>query len=273
MSFQLKLARSSVELDRLFSARHRVFVDEMKYYPPAPEGRLFDRFDTFPTTRNVVATIGDRIVGGMRISDAAGVGIPGESLFDYRPHFPKGPARIGAGSMFFVDAAFRQTPGLVAALLSVGHARAAVDGFTHLLATCAPAAERVVLRLGYKLVAPRFFHEGKRLVVLPMVLDLQDLDERTRAFADAYRAWGLTADAVWHVVQPGERAAPFEDGRIVAGRVAAADGAELGPGDLLRGGVAFTALTAVQLIAPSGACPPSLRGPRSRRAPADTLAA
>src|SRR3954468_20459637 len=98
MSFQIKLARTSAELDQLFQARHRVFVEEMTYLEAEPEGRLSDRFDAFPTTRNLIVIVSGRIVGGVRLTDAQEVGNPGETLFPFEEHVPEA-ARVGAGSM------------------------------------------------------------------------------------------------------------------------------------------------------------------------------
>ena len=51
-------------------------------------------------------------------------------------------------------------------------------GLTHVLGATNPDREASFLKSGYKVVAPEFFHDEKRLHVLPMILDLRQLNDR-----------------------------------------------------------------------------------------------
>ncbi len=57
----IRFATSTQILDRLFRARHHVFADVDGCLPVRSDKRLCDRFDAYPTSRNVIAEHDGRI--------------------------------------------------------------------------------------------------------------------------------------------------------------------------------------------------------------------
>jgi N-acyl-L-homoserine lactone synthetase len=174
MTLRVKLAETLEELDGLFRARHRVFAEEMGYTRRTVDGRLSDCFDAFPDNWNVIALIDGRVVGGVRLGRVTAVGTPLDTYFDFGPHLPKGD-RVAVGSQIFVEAPHRAHPEILVAMMATFYRLVRSEGFRHVVGVSAPMAERHLLRSGYKALVPRFFHEEKRLSVLPVMLDLRDL--------------------------------------------------------------------------------------------------
>ena len=165
---RIKIASAAAELDELFQVRHRVFVEQMGYFPPAEDGRLLDRFDAFPTTANIVALHEGRVVGGVRIVEPSptGAGAPTDALFDFRPHLPEG-AVSGSGSMLVMEEAFRAVPRVTFAMLGMMYYWALCKGLTHITGVAAPHAVELFLGSGYKAVAQPVLHPPSRLPRLP----------------------------------------------------------------------------------------------------------
>jgi CRP-like cAMP-binding protein len=186
MAVRIRQATSPTDLDQLFQVRHRVFVEEQRYFPPVSDGRLVDRFDAFPTTANIVASAHGRVVGGVRIVEPSPVGAPADELFDFRPYLPAENVRIGSGSMLVVEPEYRRIPRVTFAMLGMMYYWALVKGLTHITGVAAPEAEKLFLGSGYEPVQPRFFHEPTRLWMLPVVLEIGRLTDRFATFVDRH---------------------------------------------------------------------------------------
>jgi hypothetical protein len=176
MSVRIRLARTTDELDQLFSLRHRVMVDDERYLPPQPDGRLADRFDAYPTTVNVIALVDDRIVGAVRFVARTPAGTSADEYFDFAPFLPPQAVDVAAG-MLVLEPAHRGTPRLLRAMLGMGYDWALRRGATHVLAPANPRRRSGCVRMGYRVVAPEFRHEHSGLPVVPMILDLADLED------------------------------------------------------------------------------------------------
>lgn len=186
MAVRIRQATSPTDLDELFQVRHRVFVEEQRYFPPVSDGRLVDRFDAFPTTANIVASAHGRIVGGVRIVEPSPVGVPADELFDFRPYLPATRVRIGSGSLLVVEAEYRRLPRVTFAMLGMMYYWALVKGLTHITGVAAPEAEALFIGSGYEPVQPRFFHEPTKLWMLPVVLEIGKLNDRFATFVDRH---------------------------------------------------------------------------------------
>jgi N-acyl-L-homoserine lactone synthetase len=178
---RIRLARTAAELDALFALRHRIMVDDEGYLPPQAGARLADRFDAYPTTANIVALVDDRIVGGIRFTERSAAGTAADAYFDFAPHLPDGARDVAAG-MLVLERAYRATPRLSFALFSMGYHWSIQRGATHVLAPANPRRRDGCLRMGYHAVAPAFVHEPSGLPVVPMILDLAELDDRALEF-------------------------------------------------------------------------------------------
>jgi len=188
MGIRVKLAQTTDELDQLFRVRHRVFVEQDGYLPERPDRRIYDRFDAFPTTANVIAIADGQVVGGIRHVEPSPAGLPADGFFDFGPYLPPQPSRVGSVSMLVLERQYRGQPRLTFAMNGMGFYWAVARGLTHLLGPANPDREASMLKAGYRPVAPQFFHAETGLHVLPMILDLQELNDR---FLDFVRRQGM----------------------------------------------------------------------------------
>jgi hypothetical protein len=240
MGVRIKIAAAAAELDQLFQVRHRVFVEQMGHFPPAPDGRLLDRFDAFPTTANIVALHEGRVVGGVRIVEPSPVGAPADALFDFRPHLPEG-AVSGSGSMLVMEEAFRRVPRVTFAMLGMMYYWALCKGLTHITGLAAPHTVELFLGSGYKAVARSVLHPPSGLPALPVMLDIVELADRFTAFVDKqnFRHFLHSFERQFHeqgetIIRRGDPGTAAYV--IVEGRAGVSAGAlpvrELGPGEV-----------------------------------------
>lgn len=241
MTVRIRRARTTDEIDRVFSLRHQVLAEEEGYIPPQPGGRLTDRFDAYPTTANFIAVVKDRIVGAVRFMERTPAGTSADEFFDFRPYLPAGARDVSSG-MLVLERAHRGLPRLVFAMLGMGYYWAIQRGGTHILGPTNPERRPAMLRSGFRIVAPEFQHGGRGLPVLPMMLDLGELEDRALAFlrsqhidhwlSSSERQFHTSGETVLRRGEPGDAAYVIVEGRAA---VLDDDGAclsELGPGEL-----------------------------------------
>lgn len=182
MAVHIKLAETETELDQIFRLRHQVFAIEKHYMPITPDGRLYDRFDTFPKVGNIIAVTGGCLVGGVRIVQAEAALTPAQEYFDFFPYLPLGArTQVGSVGMFVIEPSYRKGK-LFLSLMGMCHYWALLRGLTHLIAPLSPDAEPCVQRLGYKPLTPRYFDESKQLYVCPMMLEMDRMADRLQTF-------------------------------------------------------------------------------------------
>lgn len=289
MAVRIRLATTPTDLDQLFQVRHRVFVQEKRYFPPTCDGRIVDRFDAFPSTANIVAYANGRVVGGVRIVEPSAVGAPADNYFDFRPYLPEKDVRVGSGSMLVVEEEYRRIPRVTFAMLGMMYYWALRKGLTHITGVAAPEAEKLFMGSGYVPVHPRFFHKETQLASLPVVLEISKLNDRFAAFVDRHdiRHFLKSFEREFH--QAGETIITAGDAGsaayvIVEGRV----GVSVGPGPAMQaftredgppssrgfqpsssGPLSSRTLQRSHGPPSSGAFPPSSNGPSSSRGPDD----
>jgi hypothetical protein len=241
MGVRIKVAATTEELDELFQVRHRVFVREKRYFSPFSDERLLDRFDTFPTTANIVALHLGHVVGGVRIVEPSERGVPADELFDFRPYLPEG-AIAGSGSILVMEEEFRRVPRVTFAMLGMMYYWALCKGLTHITGLAAPEAVNLFLGSGYKPVAPTVVHVPSQLPALPVVLAIAELNDRFSAFVDKhhFRHFLHSFERQFH--QKGEQIIRAGEAGtcayvIVEGRAGASAGnslplREMGPGEV-----------------------------------------
>src|SRR5262245_21049423 len=106
MQIQIKLAETAAETDALFKLRHQVFAEEMGVYMPRPDGRLYDRYDTYATTNNIIAIDRNRVIGTIRLTSWSEAGMPAEEFFDIAPHVPE-MGQVCCASMLCLEPEYR----------------------------------------------------------------------------------------------------------------------------------------------------------------------
>ena len=182
MSARIKIATTPEEIDAVFQVRHRVYVEEEGYMAPHPDGRIYDRFDALPTTANIIAIVGDRVVGTMRFMEDSRVGTSADAFFDFAAALAArglgAEARVGAGSQLAVEREYRKQPGLSFSLMAMGYYWAISRGLTHIKGAANPDALSIFRGTGFEPIGPELFDEAHKLRFVPLVLDLAMLNDR-----------------------------------------------------------------------------------------------
>ena len=178
MPIRVKIANNAVELDGVFKARHQVFVEEEGYFKGSGHGRIFDQFDSFPTTCNLAAMVGPEVVGGLRLSQWTEVGAPSDDFYDFCPYLRGATGRVATVSMFCLRSKYRKLTRLAYMMISMGVFWAISKRLEYVVAAINPLIESLVGAIGFKAVGPVFYDEKHRVNVLPTVLEVGKIEER-----------------------------------------------------------------------------------------------
>jgi Acetyltransferase (GNAT) domain len=182
----IRVAESAEDVDRLFRARHHVFVETDGYIAPRPDGRLYDRFDAYPTNRNLIAEHNGRIVGGLRLTEYSPAGTPPDEFFDFAPFLAAGTTRFGSASKLFLERPYRRSR-VTFSLYGMGYAWCLAREWSHVIGTANPETVAALVRTGYRSLTEERFHQQQGLPFVPVLLDLTTLEPRLRSFAQAHR--------------------------------------------------------------------------------------
>ncbi len=178
MPIRIKIAKTAAELDSLFKTRHTVFVEEEGYMSPHSDGRIVDRFDTYPTTANVVALVDKEVVGGIRLTEASEAGMPPDMFFDFSNYLPSNTGKRAGASQFCLRQTFRtQAYRIATNLMAIGAYWCIHRGISHVMASINPKIAKLTHRLGFEdLTAP--FHDPTHDVeVLPQLWETAKLKD------------------------------------------------------------------------------------------------
>ena len=178
MSVRIKIAETPEEMENLFRARHTIFVEEEKYFEPRPEGQIYDQFDAFPSTVNLIAQVGQEVVGGLRITEHSAAGTPSEHLFDFSHHIPKNASVVASASMLCMKAKYRKIRRLTFMLLCMGVYWVIHRKVSHVIAAINPLIEPMLKNVGFKRVQAPFFNEEIGINILPTILNLKNVHPR-----------------------------------------------------------------------------------------------
>src|SRR5690348_877253 len=85
MTISIRPPRGTSELDAVFALRHRVYVEEERYFARRRGARIADRFDAFPTTLHVLAFVDGVVAGSLRVTEPSCAGHPADEFFDFAP--------------------------------------------------------------------------------------------------------------------------------------------------------------------------------------------
>jgi N-acyl-L-homoserine lactone synthetase len=182
----IRVAESAEDIDRLFRARHRVIAEVDGYVPVRPDGRLCDRFDAYPTNRNLIALHEGRIVGGLRFTEHSEAGTPCDEFFDFSGYLDARRDRFGSASKLFLDHAYRGSR-IAFTLYGLGYTWALGRGWTHVIGTANPETVPALVKSGFRPLTEKQFHERHGLPFVPVLLDVADLDPRLRRFAASHK--------------------------------------------------------------------------------------
>ena len=240
MPLLVKIAETAGELDRVFQMRHRVYVEQGGYMAATADGRVYDRFDAFPSTTNFVAYEGEEMVGGVRAMQDTGAGTHADDYYDFRPHLPPS-AIVGSGSQLWVDEKYRGHRHIVPTLMNLSFYYLASQGVSHMVATVNPEVEKSFYRCGYQPVGPVMTQPHSGLPFRPLILEISQIAPPIRAFIESQQAAQLLRGYNRMVLAPGERL--FAEGEpsnaaylVIDGEVDAVTdhgAVPLGPGQLV----------------------------------------
>ena len=211
MSVRIKIARTAEEMDKVFRARHEVFVEEEGYFQPTASGRIFDAFDAFPSTVNIIATMGQDVVGGLRITELSKAGTPPEHLFDFSPYIPPDASKVAAASMLCVKKRYRMVRSLTFMLLSMGIYWLISKKVSHVIAAMNPLVETMMKGIGFKRIQPPFTKEELGIQVVPMLLDLNDLSPKFTQMAQFQGFYGTLRTFEREYFRAGEQIIQYGD--------------------------------------------------------------
>lgn len=176
MPIRVKIANTPTELNDLFETRYRVFVEQEKYLNTGTDGRIFDRFDSFPTTANIVAMVDRKVVGGLRLTEWSHGGTSADDLFDFRPYLPNDTDRIVTASMLCIEREFRKLHRLCFMMFSMGVYWAISKKMDYVVAAINPLVETLLGHIGLKRIDSPFHDQKHGVDVLPMKMDIAKAD-------------------------------------------------------------------------------------------------
>jgi N-acyl-L-homoserine lactone synthetase len=224
MAERIKVAQSSWELDELFKMRHAVYVEQGHYMVAREDGRIYDRFDCYPTTVNIVAISDEKIIGGVRLSEGSCAGLPSDEFFDFSPFLPRENARVANGSMLCVDQSYRHRKRLTSSLMGMFYYLSHLRGITHIVTPANPEIEDIFAQTGYEKVAASCFHHSSGLEGRPMILDMEKLNDRFVDFIsrqnidhflkDFQREFYCQGETIIHKDRPGNVAYIVVEGKV-----------------------------------------------------------
>lgn len=176
MAFKIKLATTTELLDKAFKLRHQVFFEEERMLQKAmPDGRFIDRFDTYPTTHTLVALSGAEVVGSFRLVLDSSEGLPADDYYDFRKHIPEN-SYIMHTSLLCISQTHRN-PKLATGLFLMGIYFAISHDVTHVVAPINPKLKNWLIRIGYRAVDDEFTEPHIGTQMLPMLLDIRNLND------------------------------------------------------------------------------------------------
>ncbi|MGH0002665.1 N-acyl amino acid synthase FeeM domain-containing protein [Pseudovibrio ascidiaceicola] len=203
MPIRLNIATDPVQIDSILKLRYDVFCLQEKLFQPTTDQRVVDRFDTLSTTRNILATRDDRIVGALRINVDSSAGVPADDYYDFRQHLPKENVNMVSVGMFCVREAQRSL-GIALHLISLSAYFAVSNDITHVIAPTNPAIGKLLGRVGFKPVGDLRYdpHLGGNFI--PMMLDMRDLADSFLKFAKRTQLYNFLQSYEYMLFNAGE---------------------------------------------------------------------
>ena len=201
----IKYAEGTDEIDGIFRTRHKVYVEEEGYMAAQPDGRVYDRFDAYPTTVNIIAVDDGRVIGGVRFCAPSTAGTPTDAFFDRAAYLPEN-TKGGSGSMLCVERAYRRIPELAFSIMGMGFRWVRKQGLSFIIGAANPDAQKFLWRLGFQPLAHARYDEHKRLLFIPVMLSMDNLSTKILAFLERQRC-----DLCW--VSAGYKQGSSDDSR------------------------------------------------------------
>ncbi len=185
MPIKLKVAKDSAEKELVYSLRHQVFVDEEKRFSQ-PSRHVFDIYDSFDETVNILALDGDSPIASIRVTNENPVGLPAFDHHDFRPFLKTLAGKYGCVGWLCTVKKYRRHPGLIMGLFKMVVREMRKVGIQHMIATLHPPVMPMLERsFGAKAVGEEFSSGELKVPMLPIYIDIENFPHGSReAFRD-----------------------------------------------------------------------------------------
>ena len=179
MRVHVKVAKTPKEIDGVFRVRHRVFIEEDGKFPFQSDKRLYDYFDTLPTTVNIIAMVDDTVIGCLRMTEWSEVGLPADHYFDFKPLLPDNIGKLASVSMFALLSEYRSNMQLAYMLISIGCYWGISRNISHIITPINPDIASLIKRIGFKPLCEEVIGNVGGLPIIPMMLQVNELRDTT----------------------------------------------------------------------------------------------
>jgi len=156
VTVELQIVHTRPDLAAVFAVRHQVFSEEEGRLGPRAGGVIFDAFDTFDATTNVLARVGEEPAGVVRVSVDGAQGLPLDAHYDLTllrnacRDADGRQRRTGCVTMLGVRRAFRHVPGVVQGLLRAARTQLDLLGVEDLIVIVNPDIAKLMRSLGLR---------------------------------------------------------------------------------------------------------------------------
>jgi len=185
MPIKITLTEDPAQIDAILKVRHAVFSEEGHYFKPTPDGRILDRFDAYPTTKNLVVLIDNQVIGGMRLTLDSSMGIPADEFYDFRQHLPPDATVLGVG-MYCITKAYRN-PHIALGLILMASYFGMSHNISHVVAPVNPPVAKLLKRVGFKAIEANIVEPNTGITISPMLLEVTKLNDVFLNFTETNR--------------------------------------------------------------------------------------
>jgi N-acyl-L-homoserine lactone synthetase len=224
MRVHVKVAKTPKEIDGIFRVRHKVFIEEDGKFPSQPDKRLYDYFDTIPTTVNIIAMVDDSVIGCLRMTEGSEVGLPADHYFDFKPLLPNNIGKLASVSMFCLLSEYRSNMQLAYMLISMGCYWGISRNITHIISPINPDIASLIMRIGFKPLCEEVISNVGGLPIIPIMLQVNELRDSTlqyvkrmklEEFIDIFeREFFEEGDRIITLGEPGDTAYVVVEGKV-----------------------------------------------------------
>jgi N-acyl-L-homoserine lactone synthetase len=228
MRVHVKVAKTPKEIDGVFKVRHKVFIEEDGKFPAQSDYRMYDFFDTIPSTVNIIAMVDDSVIGCLRMTEWSDVGLPADHYFDFKPLLPENIGKLASVSMFCLHRKYRSNMQLAYMLISMGCYWGISRNITHIITPINPDIASLIMRIGFKPLCEEVISNVGGLPIIPMMLLVRELRDSTlqyvkrmklEQFIDIFeREFYEAGDQIITLGEPGDTAYVVVEGKVKVSR-------------------------------------------------------
>lgn len=174
MPVSFRVAQTTEQKAQVFRLRRQVFVEEEERFAH-PSDLIFDEYDTFDETVNILATMDGAAIGTVRVTVENSIGMPALDHYDFRPLMERLGGKFASVGWFCISQAHRKHRGLLFGLFKMLVREARNAGARHVIAPLHPGILVLLKRVGGKEVGPEFHSEELNVSMVPIHVDLDEL--------------------------------------------------------------------------------------------------